>query len=542
MASGIGIDSGTHTTRVAKVTRRGRRLGPVVTVAADTGPSLASPDLAQKLRDARVARRGAVVGLTGKETVIRYLHLAAEDVDRLADRIDDELNRDADADVSFDWRRLDLPAPADPDVVTVMAAVTKTELLADRLDELRRCGVLGADLAPKTLALHEVFARCPESEEALDRYCLVLDVGASETEMIVVHNGRLVFARPIAFGGRDFTSTLAKSLDIQADRAEHLKLAHGEVVDRKEIDQRPSAERPMLQALADAADEFHSAIKASLMFAETQTRLDRLPVGRIYLSGAGARLDGLRQFLARRFDVRASFLRAPDEWGAPGEPDQPGEWVIALGLALIGLQPPADRLSLLPPSVRRRRRFRRRDVFSYAAAALFLATAALAALGVARADRAKRRGTPARQQLLDKADSRERELRRLLEEVERTRARASRVMAAARAAPAFARLVEALRQARQGDAEVRTLTFETGGVDRSRPPVRFGIEGAVDPFAAEPAATVKAFADALQAHMPEPGRWTVSRETRGLDEQGRTRFVVRLRGHVPTAPAGRAEE
>ncbi|MFW6108075.1 MAG: cell division FtsA domain-containing protein, partial [bacterium] len=373
-------------------------------------------------------------------------------------------------------------------------------------------------------------------------FCLVLDVGASETEMIVVYNGRLVFARSIAFGGRDFTSALAKSLDIKPDRAEHLKLAHGEVVDRKEIDQRPSAERPMLRALADAADEFHSAINASLMFAETQTRLDQLSIGRIYLSGAGARLDGLRQFLARRFEVRATFFRAPDEWGAPGEPDRPGEWVIALGLALLGLQGPAGRFSLLPPSARRRRGFWRRDVFSWAAAALFLGAAAVAALGIARAERAKRKRTPARQQLLDRADSRERELRRLVEDVERARARADRVSAAACAGPAFAGLVEAVKQARQEDAEVRTLSFETGGVNRRRPPLRARIDGAVDPFAAEPAGVVKAFAHAVKANMPEPERWTVSRKTSGLDEHGRTCFTIRLLGYVPGRPAGSADE
>jgi len=465
MTVGVGIDIGSRTTRVVKLTRRGEAVRWAGSVSVSQKQDQAE-DLPARLREAGIRTRGGVVGLSGKDTLIRYLRVPPVPPWKLNMLVGYEATQGGELDVSFDYRLLNLPAKAESSELTVMTAIAKNDALSERLNSLAQQGIKGVDFAPDALALYEVFARCPEADEALDQYCLVLDVGASKTEMAIVHNGGLIFARSIALGGRDFSKALASALGVKREQAERLKIKHGRVLGDDEIAARPSAERPMLTALADAAEEYFGAIRASLMFARAQTKLVDLEIGRVYLSGVGAGLKGLPEFLAAKLGVRATPFQPPDEWGVPGEPGRPNEWMIALGLALMSFEPPEERASILPPLARKRRTFWRRNIFAYAACVVFVLAAAVATAARVHNARVARRMLEKRSQLEKEASQRDDQLVALMDRNDLAREQLRLISSAVGSGAQLVEFIDLIKKSQQGPVILSRLVFRPGDVNK----------------------------------------------------------------------------
>jgi len=462
MGGGVGIDVGSRATRVVKLTRRRGAASWAGMVSANTGD-----DLRGGLKEAGISTGGGVAGLPGKATILRYSRLPFVPAWKLKMLVGYETTQGGEADVSFDFRLLNLPTQPGSNELTVLTAAAKNEMLTERLDRLAQLGVRGVDFTPDAVALHEVFSNCPESREALDEYCLVLDIGGSKTEMTIAYNGELVFARSLGFGGDDFTTKIAEALGVRKDQAERLKEKRGEIIDEDEIAARPSAEQPMLAALAQAATEFFGTINASIMFAKAQTKLVDMEIGRVYVSGAGARLDGLAELIGSRLDARVSVLRAPEEWGVPGEPGRPSEWMIAVGLALLSLEPPEDRMSILPPAERKRLRFWRHDILAYAACAVFVIAAATGTAAHIHNWMAAKATIGTRKTLAAEAKKRDEELDVLIQGNKLRRGHLELLGAAADSGAKLAEFIELVKQSQQGSIVLSEFVYDPGDINRA---------------------------------------------------------------------------
>jgi Tfp pilus assembly PilM family ATPase len=463
MAAGTGIDVGSQTTRVVKLTRRGDAISWAGAVSAKTGE-----DLRGELKSARINTQGGVSGISGKSTILRYSRVPVVPAWKLKMLVGYEITQGGDADVSFDFRLLNLPTRlGSAHELTVLTAAAKSDALTGQLDQLAQRGIKGVDFVPDAVALAEAFSKCPESREALDEYCLVLDVGASKTEMAIVYNGGLIFARSLGFGGNDFSGKIADALGVKREQAERLKEKRGELLSEEEVSGRPSADQPMLAALAQAGDEFFGLVNASLMFAKAQTKLVQMEIGRVYVSGAGARLKGLAEFVGARLDVRGRFCRPPDEWGVPEEPGRPCQWMIALGLALLSLESPDERMSILPPVERKRQRFWRREVFAYAACVLFVIAAAAGTVAHIHNWTLAKDAITTRRTLAADAAKRDQALDVLIQSNDLRRARLELLAAAAESGGKLAEFVELVKRSQQGAVILSELTYQPGDINKA---------------------------------------------------------------------------
>jgi type IV pilus assembly protein PilM len=470
MNAGVGIDIGSRTTRVAHVISDGttvRWAGGLTTASGPDGAPSVDP-LPAQLRQAHIPLKGSVVGISGKDVILRYSRVPPVPAWKLKMLVGYEATQGNELNVSFDYRLLHLPARFQANEMTVLMAVAKNDTLDTRLDLLARHGLRHIDFNPDALALYEAFALTPEAEEAQDQFCLVLDIGAAKTEMIIVYNGGLIFARSIAFGGADFTEAIAAALGSDVEQAEQLKCKKGAVLRPSEIAARPEAERPMQEAIAAAAEEFFGALRASLMFAKAQTRLVNMTIGRVFLSGAGARLKRMGDFLEEKFEAHAAPLGPPPAWGVPGTPGQPSRWMLALGLALLARKPVESRLSLLPPKVRRRRRFWQRDVLAWAAAMLFIV--AIAAAGAAQFHNAAvaRDALDKRAALLEQGRKRERELLTLIHSNQERQRHLTLLKQAASAGRNLVNFTDYVRSVQPGPIALNRLTFQPGKLNEAR--------------------------------------------------------------------------
>ncbi|MBI2042461.1 MAG: type IV pilus assembly protein PilM [Candidatus Nealsonbacteria bacterium] len=170
---------------------------------------------------------------------------------------------------------------------------------------------------------------------ATTKSVLLIDMGASNTRLSIFAGHSLRFTSSIAFACRKLTETIAEALKISFQQAEKLKIQEG--LDGQEI------LKPILTELA-------ATIEKHLEYYQGYAAHEHLPstgkeIEKIILSGGGANLKGLSEFLSAR-------LKLPVELGNPWINIMPSpikevpelpyseslRYTTALGLALQGLK------------------------------------------------------------------------------------------------------------------------------------------------------------------------------------------------------------
>ncbi|HSE34982.1 MAG TPA: type IV pilus assembly protein PilM [Candidatus Paceibacterota bacterium] len=125
---------------------------------------------------------------------------------------------------------------------------------------------------------------------------MIADVGKMITEIFVVASGVVQFSASLDIGGHYFTNAVMKKLGLTEEEAEKMKVEYGIIANEKN------------RALCDAMLPVINDLKLRLMqhYTYWQTHHSEKFGGnieRVYLSGGGANLRGLPEYLAMGLDV-----------------------------------------------------------------------------------------------------------------------------------------------------------------------------------------------------------------------------------------------
>ena len=166
---------------------------------------------------------------------------------------------------------------------------------------------------------------------------MLIDVGASVTNIVVHENGVPRFVRILLMGGGSITDSLTSALGVDHDEAEDLKARTG-LSDEYGFNDDESS-----RLITERALRFVDEIRGSLDYYSAQT--DSVPVKRAILSGGASQLPNLRERLSET-------LRMPVDRGHPMQELKIGNvglaseqlieaepyLTVAIGLALGGLR------------------------------------------------------------------------------------------------------------------------------------------------------------------------------------------------------------
>jgi len=147
----------------------------------------------------------------------------------------------------------------------------------------------------------DVFAlqNCYEVNYGIDagRVVALLNVGASIMNINITKGATSIFNRDIAVGGNQYTDAIQKDLNLSFDQAEALK--KGARVEGA----NPDNLQPILQAVSE---NIALEIQKTFDFFKATSSEDR--IDRIFLSGGTAKVKGLQELLADRFDAGVELL------------------------------------------------------------------------------------------------------------------------------------------------------------------------------------------------------------------------------------------
>jgi cell division ATPase FtsA len=252
----------------------------------------------------------------------------------------------------------------------VLIALAKDARVKETVDAFQSAGFEVCGAVPQPVAVGDAFRFLGDEPER--DITLVVEIGRTATEISLVEEGELIFARSIAQGGDMFTERLRKSLRLSWHEAEQVKLS-GKGPPGKNVERLLRIPRSQLA----------STVAASVNFAKRQLKRRNLNVERVVVAGGSARLPGLLEDFKSELECTVEVFDALAEVERGGRCDsashecanQEGlEATTAAGLALSAIAPGATKLNLLPISVKERLHFRHRTLWLYASAVILAAT------------------------------------------------------------------------------------------------------------------------------------------------------------------------
>lgn len=313
----VGLDIGSSAVRAVQITAGGRgpasldRLGQVVLppgVVRD-GEIVEHAAVSEALRTLWTRygfkTRRVNLGVANQQVVVRQIDLPYLP--------DDELRR------SLEFQAQDaIPIPIDQAILDFHTLEHYENEQGDRFSRILLVAaqrqmvdsilqvVNSARLEPVGLDL-DAFAmlRSLAPETVLDERGgeMLIDIGASVTNIVVHEGGVPRFVRILLMGGGSITDSLVSALGVDYDGAEDLKARTG-LSDEYGFNADDDAGRPITERALRFVDE----IRGSLDYYSAQT--DSVPVKRAILSGGASQLPNLRERLSET-------LRMPVDRGHP---------------------------------------------------------------------------------------------------------------------------------------------------------------------------------------------------------------------------------
>jgi type IV pilus assembly protein PilM len=126
---------------------------------------------------------------------------------------------------------------------------------------------------------------------------VLLNAGASATNINILNGDQSVFTRDISLGGNAYTEALQKELNLPFDLADQLK--RGVAVDGVTFEDA----RPVLRAVSE---NVMLEIQKTFDFFTATASSDR--IDRIMLSGGASRAEGFNEMLSGRFEAPIELL------------------------------------------------------------------------------------------------------------------------------------------------------------------------------------------------------------------------------------------
>jgi type IV pilus assembly protein PilM len=200
---------------------------------------------------------------------------------------------EAEQHVPFDMESVQLDFQIlDPDAespqMSVLLVAAKVELIENRMSLLADAGLNPVIIDVVAFALHNAFEH--NYPDMLGGLVALVNIGHETTNLNLLEDGMPLLVRDLPFGSRRLREALQRERGLTADQAEQVIQGKGSGLDLHSF-------------VSDRVDELAIGIERAVAFVVAQS--GSAGVGRIFVSGGGARVPGMVQTLGSRLGVPA---------------------------------------------------------------------------------------------------------------------------------------------------------------------------------------------------------------------------------------------
>jgi type IV pilus assembly protein PilM len=336
----VGLDIGSSAVKAVELKAAGRGYR-VATYGSEPLPpdsivdgaiidGAAVADAIRRLFDGRGIRtKDVAASLSGNAVIVKKITLPTMTEAELAESIYWEAEQYIPfdiQDVNLDYQVLDGP-DGGKGTMDVLLVAAKKEKIADYTGVIAQAGRTAVIVDVDAFALQNAYEVNYGIEPAA--VIVLLNAGASATNINILSGEQSVFTRDVSIGGNAYTEALQRELSLPYEVADQLK--RGETVEGVSFEEA----RPVLRAVTE---NVMLEIQKTFDFFKATASSDR--IDRLVVSGGASRAEGFTEILAERFGAPVEafdpFRRvAFDARKVPGHPAEiAATAAVAVGLAL----------------------------------------------------------------------------------------------------------------------------------------------------------------------------------------------------------------
>jgi len=341
--NGIGLDIGSNSIKIVELERSSQGIelknASVISVKTKDGRSK-EESVVSSLTEAvipfrKLAKSQLVVAMPGRSVIVRHFKVPSVGASRIRQIIKYEAQQQVPfplEEVIWDYQILKSEDKAAPDINIALVAV-KSGLINDLIAKISGLGIAPDLIEATSFAVFN----CAKFNDTLDNEPIVLiDIGATSTDISVAKGKQLVFTRSIHIAGNDITRAIQKEQSIGFEDAEKTKHKKGNI----------SAAVSVLETLS-------SEIHRSISFYMSQ--MDRKSEFRkVVLTGQSSNLKEITTFLSNSLKMEVvelnpfSNILISNERMLDIVDRSPNAWSVAIGSALTALKETDTKINLLP--------------------------------------------------------------------------------------------------------------------------------------------------------------------------------------------------
>ena len=292
----IGLDIGSSNVKVLQLSRNGEDFR-VEHVAVESLPegavtetNIVDLDQVASAVRAAVKRSGSkakycALAVSGSAVITKTIHLSADlDEDEIEGQIEIEAGQYVPyprEEVSLDFEVVG-PSPRNADLLEILLAASKTENVEARQAVADMAGLSARVVDVEAFAIANAFELVRKREGIGDSDATaVLDIGAVQSSLTVLRNGRSIYHRDYPFGGRELLEETMRRYGLEAEEAAFWKRGEEPPAGFEDEVLEPYRQH-VIQQISRALQFFSSSS-------------DYASIGTLYLAGGGASAPGLSE-------------------------------------------------------------------------------------------------------------------------------------------------------------------------------------------------------------------------------------------------------
>jgi type IV pilus assembly protein PilM len=243
--------------------------------------------------------RGIVTSLSGNSVIVKKVTFAQMGETELRDLIRDEAGKylpfDNMDDVNYDFQILG-NNEFNPNQMDVIIVAAKKDIVNSYLDALVGAGLNVVIMDVDSFALETMYEANYEYEN--NEIVVIVNIGASITNINVIKDGVSIFTRDFSLGGNSITEALQEKYKITFDEAEKIKIAGLPGNDKDNVELRKN--------ILDYAEPIYSEIERSIDY--FRSTFGGEYIKHVYLSGGSAKINDVTTILSQKLNIETEII------------------------------------------------------------------------------------------------------------------------------------------------------------------------------------------------------------------------------------------
>ncbi|MDI6775640.1 MAG: type IV pilus assembly protein PilM [Syntrophales bacterium] len=306
----VGLDIGSSSLKLAEIleTPKGYLLNHFSQISLPRGVIVdgvvvEQEQLTEKIKElfkySGCKRKRIVTSLSGHSVIIKKVSFPVMDEGELRDLINDEAGKylpfDSMTEVNFDFQTLG-ENEFNPNQLDVLLVAAKKNIIAGYTEAVKNAGLSVVIMDVDSFALETMYEENYDFAE--DDVDVLVNIGASITNINVVKNGISVFTRDFNLGGNAITEAIGERLRLTFEEAEKIKI---EGPDGDEL-----AKSEFRESMLTYTDPLCSEIERSIDY--FKSTYGREEIKHVLLSGGGAKIPGIAADLFQRLSIETEII------------------------------------------------------------------------------------------------------------------------------------------------------------------------------------------------------------------------------------------